>query len=350
MEGFIRKSVQQMTAYVPGEQPSETGVIKLNTNENPYPPSPVVVKTLSEMGGEMLKFYPNPESRNLRKKISEIHKCEISNVFVGNGSDELLALCTRAFVENNGSIGYYDPSYSLYPVLADIRDVEKKPVGLDKEYQAGPLPDGYDCSLFFLTNPNAPTGILSPEDRVRGLCESISGVMLIDEAYVDFAKEHQMNLALEYDNVLVARSFSKSYSLAGLRVGYAVGSSILVDALYKVKDSYNVNMISQNLALVALSDIDYMYTNVEKIKNTRARLSKELSDIGYEVYPSEANFLWVRPEGITAKELFERLRKQRILIRYFAGEQTGDCVRITIGTDEEIDKLIKAVKEIARKN
>jgi len=318
------------------------------------------MEVLSALDPGKLRLYPDPLSMKLRNRIARIHGCDTSQIFVGNGSDEVLALCTRAFVENSGSIGYFNPSYSLYPVLAAIRDVEKRPVELGNDFewpfdsastsakasadkQGRKMPDGYNCSLFFLTNPNAPTGILYPKAEVRGFCKVFSGVVVIDEAYVDFASENCMDLALELDNVLVLRTLSKSYSLAGLRVGYAVGSELLVNALLKIKDSYNVSALSQELALAALLDIEHMRDNVEKIKSTRKRLSKALIARGYTVYPSETNFLLVRPEGISAKELFEHLKKQRILIRYFPGEITGNFVRITIGTDDEIDKLIDAV-------
>jgi histidinol-phosphate aminotransferase len=195
-------------------------------------------------------------------------------------------------------------------------------------------------SLFFITNPNAPTSILYPRDAVRAFCETFPGVVLLDEAYVDFSKEHCMDLALELDNVLVMRTLSKSYSLAGVRLGYVVGPAPLVEALLKIKDSYNVNAVSQELAMAALSDVQYMRDTVEKIKRTRGRLAGALEALGYRVFPSETNFLWVEPKGITAEALFERLREQRIFIRYFPGEKTGRFVRITIGTDAEIDKLL----------
>ena len=348
MKALIRKSVQQMTGYTPGEQPSEAGFVKLNTNENPYPPSPQIARELAAMDVDRLRLYPDPVSLKLRQRIAALHGCRVSNVFAGNGSDEILALCTRAFVEDTGSIGYFNPSYSLYPVLADIRNVKRTPVELGKDFEWS-MPADYRCSLFFLTYPNAPTGILYPKDKVRSFCRRFPGVVLIDEAYVNFSRENCMDLALKLGNVLVMRTLSKAYSLAGLRVGYVVGSETLIGALFKLKDSYNLDRISQQLALAALSDVPSMRRNVEKIKATRARLAAALTETGHRVYPSESNFLWVKPRGISAQSLFEVLKKQRILIRYFPGRRTGEFVRITVGTDAEVNKLMEAMRALAKR-
>jgi histidinol-phosphate aminotransferase len=346
MKKLIRQSVEKMTGYTPGEQPTEKNVIKLNTNENPYPPSPEVERALITMNPSRLRLYPDPLSNKLREKIAGMHGCKISQVFACNGSDEVLALCTRAFVENSGSIGYFVPSYSLYPVLAKIRDVKEKPVELTEDFRWR-MPKNYKCSLFFLTCPNAPTGILYPKNEISAFCRNFPGVVVIDEAYVDFSKENCMNLALTLNNVLVIRTVSKSFSLAGMRVGYAVGPERLIEALFKIKDSYNLDRVSQEVAFAAFSDLKHMRANVEKIKATRSRLTKSLSALGHQVYPSESNFLWVRPRGLTAKELFNRLRAKRILIRYFPGPRTGDFVRITIGTNAECDQLLTALKKLA---
>lgn len=350
MSSLIRKSVHALAAYTPGEQPDDPGIIKLNTNENAYPPPPVVGEKLQSMDSSSLKLYPNPVSDSLRKRIAQIHKCEPSEVLLGNGSDEVLALCTRAFVENDGSVGYFDPSYSLYPVMADIRDVEKRPVSLGDQFEWR-MPEEYSCSLFFLTNPNAPTGILYPRDVVADFCGSFEGVVVIDEAYVEFSSRHCMEMAKEFDNVLVVRTLSKSCSLAGLRIGYAVGNRELIRALHKVKDSYNLGAIPQLLGLVALSDegLAHVRENVLKIIDTRERLKERLAALGHNVYPSETNFVWTEPSDVEAAELFQRLKDQGILVRYFPGERTGTCIRITVGTDEEIDKLLGVMSETEAK-
>jgi histidinol-phosphate aminotransferase len=345
---LIRKSVQTLSAYVPGEQPQGQKVVKLNTNENPYPPSPRVAEALRDLDVEALRKYPNPASTGVRERLAELHGCAVSNVFVGNGSDEILALCTRAFVENAGSIGYFDPSYSLYPVLADIRDVRKCPVTLDEGF-AWRSPEDDLCSLFFLTNPNAPTSMLFAKQYVEPFCDSFKGVVLIDEAYVDFAAENCMDLALKYDNVLVLRTLSKSFSLAALRVGYVIGSESLIEALMKIKDSYNLDGVAQTLALAALSDMAHMRSNADRIIATRERLGASLRECGFAVSPSEANFLWVRPpSSISAEALFEKLNAAGILIRYFPGPRTGQHVRITVGTENEVAALLDAVRHILK--
>ena len=346
----VRQAVASLRPYTPGEQPREGDVVKLNTNENPYPPSPRVLEALARLDMESLRRYPDPVCAALRARIAALHGCDADRVFVGNGSDEVLALCTRAFVEDDGCIGYFDPSYSLYPVLADIRAVKRCPVALDGEFQwpvdgagAWRLPPGCARSLFFFTNPNAPTGMQCPRARVRAFCEAAEGVVVLDEAYVDFAREHHMDLALERDNVLVARSLSKSFSLAGLRVGYAVGAAPLIEALHKVKDSYNLGAVPQALALAALSDIGTMERHVKRIQHTRERLREGLTARGFTVCPSEANFVWAKPEAEPAKQVFDRLKANRILVRYFDGPRTGDYLRISVGTDADIDALLNVL-------
>lgn len=342
MNQFIKQSVRDLAAYTPGEQPKIDGLIKLNTNENPYPPSPAVGRVLAELDPARLRLYPDPVCMRLRERIAAIHSCGVDQVFVGNGSDEILALCTKAFVEDQGSIGYFHPSYSLYSVLADIRCVARKPVELGPDFEWA-MPAGYGCSLFFLTFPNAPTGLIYPREKIRAFCASHPGVVLVDEAYVDFARENCMDLALTMSNVLVLRTLSKSFSLAGLRVGYMVGPVALIHALYKIKDSYNVDAISQAVALAALTDLDSMKANVARIRATRARLMEGLAKRGYKVYASESNFVWARPPREPAAAVFAKLREQKILVRYFPGERTGDFLRITVGTDPEIDSLLKVL-------
>ncbi len=343
---YVRDCVCRMTAYVPGEQPGD-GVIKLNTNENPYPPSPRVAEALRDFASTRLRLYSDPSSAKLRETIARRHGCEPCQVFVGNGSDEVLALCTRAFVEDDGAIGYFVPSYSLYPVLADIRGVAHRPVSLSPAFEWR-MPSDYAAALFFLTNPNAPTALQFPHETVAAFCRAFAGVVVIDEAYVDFAETDCLDLALSCANVLVARTLSKSYALAGLRVGYAVGPAPLIEALMKIKDSYNLNALSQRLAEAALVDVDYMRATRTRILATRERLRAALTALDFEAGPSATNFIWARPRRMPARELFERLRERRIFIRHFPGEATGAHVRITVGTDEEIDQLLAALAELLK--
>jgi histidinol-phosphate aminotransferase len=345
MSGRIRDAVERLAAYTPGEQPADRSVIKLNTNENPYPPSPRVVEAMRSFDPDKLRRYPDPMSLALRDTIASRHGCVREQVFAGNGSDEILALCTRAFVPNGGSVGYFDPSYSLYPVLADIQEAERRPVALAEDY-GWRMPADYKASLFLLARPNAPTGISYPRAEIKAFCSRFDGVVVVDEAYADFASDNCMDMALSCPNVLVMRTVSKSFSLAGLRVGYVVGDRVLIDALYKIKDSYNLDALAQALALAAIRDTAYLAESAGRIRATRARLAAALSARRHMVYPSESNFLWVRPAGIAAARLYEELRQRRIFIRYFAGPRTGECVRITVGTDSEVDALLAAIDEI----
>jgi histidinol-phosphate aminotransferase len=346
MNNRIRTAVRELAAYTPGEQPKERDIIKLNTNENAYPPSPKI-EELFKRPMERLRLYPDPVCLELREALAEYHGCEPEQIFVGNGSDEVLAMCVRAFVERDGAVGYFEPSYSLYPVLAAIQEVATKPVRLKDDFSWN-MPKDYSASLFFLANPNAPTSIQYPASGIAEFCRGFPGVVLIDEAYVDFADYHCVNLARSLENVLVARTYSKSFSLAGLRVGYVLGSQSLIDAFYKIKDSYNVDRLAQEIALVAVRDASHMRRNVERIKEIRERVSGELNKRGFTVFPSQTNFLWVKPPKPGARALFEALRKQKILVRYFPGELTGDCLRITVATGAEMTALLSSLDRIFR--
>jgi histidinol-phosphate aminotransferase len=297
---------------------------------------------------DRLRLYPDPVCADLRRVIAEIHRCSMDQIFVGNGSDEILALCVRAFVEHGGVIGYHEPSYSLYPVLASIHEAQTRPVRLPPDF-SWTMPESYTADLFFLANPNAPTSIRYPREVVCAFCERFPGVVLIDEAYVDFAKEHCMDFALEFKNVLVSRTLSKSFSLAGLRVGYVIGHPELIAAFYRIKDSYNVSRLSQEIALAALQDLPHMQRNVERICRTRDWLAEELRKRGWQVAPSETNFLWARPPGPrSAAAWFDAFRRRKILVRYFPGPWTGEFLRITIATEGEMRSFLQSVDDATR--
>ncbi len=341
MKERVCERVRRLAAYVPGEQPREPGLVKLNTNENPYPPSPLAVEAGQRIEPAELRRYPDPLNSEVRRAVAEIHGVAEEQVFAGNGSDEILALCSRAFVEDGGRIGYLEPSYSLYPVLAAIRGVETVPVSLDERFDWNG--DAPDADLFFLTTPHAPTGRCWPVEAVSGFCRRFDGVVVLDEAYAEFAPTDGLALARGRPNVLVVRTLSKAYALAGLRVGYAMGAPELIAALFKIKDSYNLDRFSQRVAAAALRDQAHMRANVAKIRATRERLAGRLREMGFEVHPSETNFLWVRPSGITAVGLLQALRKEGVLVRWFSGARTEAYLRITIGTDAEIDRLLAAL-------
>lgn len=348
MKNLIRKSVEAMSGYVPGEQPKGENIIKLNTNENPWLCTPEVRDILNEIDIAELAKYPDPLCTEVRKVIAEKFEVGLGNIFAGNGSDEILALCIRAFCERDGSVGYFDPSYSLYPVLAQIEEIAVKPVALDDEFE-WKMPKGYKASVFFLTNPNAPTGMLFPKAKVEAFIKTFPGVVLIDEAYVDFARESCMEFATKYDNVIVARTLSKSYALAGIRFGYCIGAKPLIDALHKIKDSYNVSRLTQELARVALIDDGTMEAITAAVKGTRGLLTDELKTLGFKVYPSEANFVWAKPPKPGAQKIFEELRKRNVFVRWFDGDRTRDFLRITVGTNEQIMTLVEALEEMLGK-
>jgi len=335
----VRHSVEGLHPYVPGEQPQGEDVLKLNTNENPYPPSPAVFDAIAGIDGEALRKYPQPTAASLCRAIAELHGVDEAQVIVGNGSDEILALCTRAFLENEGTIGYMDPSYSLYPVLSEIADVQNKPFPLNTDF-SWTVPESLDVDFFFLTRPNAPTSLPLPLDDVRTLCRRAGdAVVLVDEAYADFAEDDALPLLREFGNVLVSRTLSKSYSLAGLRLGYAVGPADLIEAMYKIKDSYNTDVFAQRVAEAAIRDQAWMKQNADAILATRVRCTTLLEERGYTVLPSATNFLFARPADGNAATVFQNLREHNVIIRYFPGTTTGEYLRISIGTDAEMDRF-----------
>ena len=334
----IARHVRKLEEYVPGEQPRAKSVVKLNTNENPYPPSPKCRAALRAFDCARLRRYPDPNCSELCAEIARLNGTTPERVFVGNGSDEILALAAKCFVEDDESIGSLDPSYSLYKTLAAIRNV--KWTGLDVTAST---------SLFLLTNPNAPTGEFREPSEIAAFATKFRGVVIVDEAYGDFARANCMSLATAEANrnLIAMRTFSKSYSLAGLRVGYCVGPRDLIRAMYKVKDSYNVDALAQTVALAAIRDQDWMRKNAAKVIRSRTRLSAALEKRGWDVLPSEANFVFARPPApAKAADIFARLRERNIFVRYFPGPKTGDRLRVTVGTEPEMKTLLKALDEL----
>ncbi len=357
---LIRPLVRNLHGYVPGEQPKIKGLIKLNTNENPYPPSPKVLKAVKEAVDGRFRLYPNPTSQVVREKLAKLHRCKPGNVIVGNGSDELLALVIRAVVEaagkksaSNSTVQYFTPSYSLYPVLAAIHGAATNAVPLAQDFaipSVAQLKKGkkwdFQAALTFVTTPNAPSGRGYSTKQLEDLCRAQKGIIVLDEAYVDFAKENAMALATKYPHVIVSRTFSKAYSLCYQRVGYFVTHPDLIAALDTIRDSYNVNGLGQIAAAATLDDLGYYRANFKKVIATRERLSGELTKLGFFVYPSQSNFIFARPPKFPAQDWLQKLRDNKILIRWFKYPETKDFIRITIGTDAEANALIKAAKRI----
>ena len=372
---LIRPLVRELHPYVYGEQPKIKRLIKLNTNENPYPPSPKVLAAVKAAVDGRLRLYPNPTAERLRERLARLHRCQPENVIVGNGSDELLALATRAFVEpanvlpasrrkiklhselparcRQHVVQYFTPSYSLYPVLADIHGAARNAVPLKSDFSLPGLAElkrgrvwSFRAALTFVTTPNAPTGRGYPTRELDALCKAQRGVVVLDEAYVDFAGENALKLALKYPHVLVARTFSKAYSLCFQRVGYFVGHRDLIAALHKIRDSYNVNGLGQIAAEATLDDLPYYRANFKKIIATREWLSRELTKLGFRVLPSRTNFILVRPPRFSASVWLQNLRVQKVLVRWFDRPEVKDYLRITIGTASEAKVLVNAVRKI----
>lgn len=354
---LIRPLVEKLAAYIPGEQPRIPGLIKLNTNENPYPPSPKVLRAVRSATDGRLRLYPNPTAQPLREKLARLHGCRPDNILVGNGSDEVLAMAVRCFVEpasreinpSRSLVQYFTPSYSLYPVLAKIHGAFQNPVSLLSGFALPAVADlkrgkrwDWRAALTLITTPNAPSGRGYSTAQLREICREQKGTVLLDEAYVDFARENALSLALRYPHVLVARTFSKAYSLCFQRVGYIVGHHTLISALEKIRDSYNVNGLGQVAAAATLEDLSYYRSNFGKIIATRETLSRKLSALGFEVLPSETNFILARPPTHSARNWLHKLRARKILVRWFDHSSVRDYLRITIGTPREAQALLTA--------
>ncbi len=373
---LVRPLVRDLHAYVPGEQPKIKGLIKLNTNENPYPPAPKVLAAVNAATDGRLRLYPNPSAEKLRAKLAKLHGCQPENIIVGNGSDEMLALAVRAFVEpaergrparelikkhtgeppalqSKSLVQYFTPSYSLYPVLADIHGAGKNPVALNPDFSMPPVAElkrgkqwDFHAALTLVTTPNAPGGRGYKTAELEKLCRAQKGVVVLDEAYVDFAAENAMKLALKFPHVLVARTFSKAYSLCFQRVGYFVGHAEMITALHKIRDSYNVNGLGQIAAEATLDNLKYYRANFKKIIATRESLSRELTRLGFRVLPSQTNFILAKPPLFSAKNWLQKLRDRKILVRWFSAPEVSDYLRITIGTPAEAAALVKAARAI----
>jgi len=350
---YIRKNIQRLAGYVPGEQPKTGDLVKLNTNENPYPPSPKVLEALRGAIDGKLRLYPDPKATALRQKLGNAYGFDPDQIAIGNGGDDILNLCVRAFCGECEKLAYFWPSYSLYPVLANIQGATQVELPLDDDFQIKAHPPLLaklaGVKLIFITQPNAPSGVWLQKVELQRVIEEMDGVVVLDEAYVDFAADHCLDFAREYDNVIVARSFSKSFSFAGMRVGWAAGSRALIDALGKVKDSYNVSRLSQIGAEATLDDGEYFRRNVRKICVTRERTIDALVKLGFFVYPSQTNFVFARPPApLAAQQWFEELRKRNILVRWWDADRIRDFARVSIGTDEEMKKFLEATTAIIK--
>ncbi|NMA65801.1 MAG: histidinol-phosphate transaminase [Clostridiaceae bacterium] len=350
MSRFWSSNTQDLMPYVPGEQPKEGIFIKLNTNENPYPPSPKVIEKVKNLDFATLRLYPNPDAQPLKKAISEYYNVSDKEVFVGNGSDEVLALIFKAFFDENTTVAFPDITYSFYPVYCNLFQIPflKVPIKDDLSIDLSDYPASVAAVIF--ANPNAPTGLFIEPQKIEEFLKSRPETLfVVDEAYIDFGAKSCIPLIHEYDNLLVVQTFSKSRSLAGLRVGYAIGNTSLIEGLKRVKDSFNsypVDTIAQIAAVAALEDQDYFVSVKNRIIETREKVKNIFSQMGFFVTDSMANFLFVKIPGVSGSIALEKLRQKGILVRNFGIDRISDYLRITIGTDEEMTKVVESIKSI----
>lgn len=345
MSSFLRPNIRALAGYVPGEQPRDGAFIKLNTNENPYPPSPRVFEALQHaLTGDRLRKYPDPMGTAFRQTAGRVLNVDPDGILIGNGSDDVLTILTRAFVPEGGLVISPTPSYLLYRTLAELQGARFQMVPYTADWR---LPNPWPlrgAHLTFVANPNSPSGTSVPLPALKRLAEEISGPLVVDEAYGDFAEENALPLVGRH--VIVSRSLSKSYCLAGIRFGFLVAEPALVRELVKVKDSYNCDVLSLTAATAALEDQDYLQSTRARILATRTRLAASLENLGFAATPSQANFVWARREDRPVKPLYEELKRRMILVRYMNYEGYGDGLRVTVGTDAEIDRLLEELTDI----
>jgi histidinol-phosphate aminotransferase len=345
-KSFLRRSLEGFHSYVPGEQPPDgAGWVKLNTNESPLPPSPRVVEAIRAAANDSLRLYPSPTAAPAREAIARKFGVDPSHVTVGNGGDELIDMCFSAFAGAGDSVAFPTPTYPLFEPLCQIHEAIASKHPTEQPDELPPSLAGAPARLKFIVNPNSPTGALFDSAAVEAVVAASTGVIAVDEAYVDFAPRSCVGLLRDHDNVLVLRTFSKSYALAGLRIGFALGSPDLIEAIDAVKDSYNVDRLAIVAAVAAIEDEDHHHRLVSEVAERRAELSVELGRLGFEIVPSQTNFVFAKPPR-PAADVVARLRERQILVRHYDREPIAGWIRITVGTREQHEKLLDALKEI----
>lgn len=344
----LKSNFRDIEPYVPGEQPQYPDKIKLNTNENPYPPSPMVQKVLGDFSADDLKLYPDPNASELVSAIADYYSVDKSNVFVGVGSDDVLAMCFMAFFNSGKSVIFPDITYSFYPVWANLFGVKYETKPLDDNFQI--KKEDYFCENggVIFPNPNAPTGVELSLDVIEEIIQHNSDrVVIVDEAYVDFGAKSALPLVKKYKNLVVVQTFSKSRSLAGLRIGFAIANEELISVLNAVKNSYNsytINSLTIKAGAAAIADNGYFKQTTEKIIATRENTKKQLAKLGFEFNDSKSNFIFAKHKSVKAVDIFEALREKHIFVRYFNQHRIDNYLRITIGTDEQMQALIEFLK------
>lgn len=345
----VRPIVERMHGYVPGEQPQGGRVVKLNTNENPYPPAPGVIAAARAAATDELRLYPEPSARPLREEAARVYGVRPEQVLAGNGSDELLTMLMRAIVGPDDIVVYPEPTYSLYDTLVTIQEGRALTIPFPADFTLPPALFAAEGRLMMVCNPNAPSGSLTPVAMIAELARAFDGVVVVDEAYVDFAPPGSTALPLlaAHDNVVVLRTFSKSFSLAGMRIGLLFGHADLLAEIAKVKDSYNLSRVAIAAGTAALAAVDWMERNVARIVATRGRLAAQLVGLGYDVLPSAANFVLARRAGQDQGPVQAALRDRGVLVRHFATERLRDALRISVGTEDDTDRLLAALARLS---
>jgi histidinol-phosphate aminotransferase len=344
---FLRKHLQTVAGYTPGEQPPPgSSVIKLNTNENPYPPSPGVFRALQTLDAEWLRRYPDPTAIAFRQAAGEILDIPTDWITAGNGSDELISLIVRTFAEVGEQVVYPMPSYVLYRTVAQIQAANPVEIPYDETFTF-PLQALIEAqgAVTFIASPNSPLGNAVPIEQLDTLAAALKGILVIDEAYVDFTDRTALALTQKHHNVILLRTLSKGYSLAGLRLGFAIAPPALITDLNKVKDSYAVDAIATLVGATAIRDQVHKNLNVEKVLRSRSMLKHQLESLGFRVWPSEGNFLLVQPPQQSALELQQSLKSRGVLVRHFKMSGVEDKLRITVGTDEQNEVLCRLLKD-----
>ena len=344
--GYFRDNIEALEGYTPGFQPKQSDVIKLNTNENPFPPSPEVMKVLAHLSAEKLRRYPDPVGDDFRQAAADVHGVEPENILCCNGGDDLLTIAFRAFCDEARPVAYPVPTYSLYPVLAKLQNCRAIEIPFDGEFNLPVRLTKTNAALTIVCNPNAPSGSFISVGELASLADELSSVLLIDEAYVDFAEENCVGLVRDFDNVVILRSLSKGYGLAGLRFGYAIAPTNLIAGLMKIKDSYNVDAVAIALATASIKDREYFNKITEEVKKARDALTNRLRGLKFNVPKSYANFVLAESKDRPANVMYDKLVQRHIYVRYFNLPGLENKLRITVGTSEQNEKLVSALEEI----
>ena len=348
MQSRPRKNIEDLEGYTPGEQPEGTDLIKLNTNENPYPPSPRVLAAVRRETASSLRLYPDPVARELRDLAAATYRVRPENVMAGNGSDELLSILMRCYVDEGDCVAYPVPTYTLYETLIAIQGGRSLVFPYPDDFTIPSALHSQSSRVTILCNPNAPSGTLAPLSEIARLARSVSGLLIVDEAYVDFADSDESAIALvkQVPNLVVLRTFSKAFSLAGMRVGLAFGAEEVVRNMVKVKDSYNLCRLSLAAASAALHDMDWMRRNVRRIQRTRETLVRGLRKLGFMVHASQANFVMAQLDGDSLRWLHDGLRERGILVRFFDTPELRSMIRVTVGRPREVQALLRETESL----